>query len=808
MKGENDMNRKIISTFLVFIMILSLGTITFAKTGNEKIDWLVEKKFVEGDGSGDLNLNGNLTREEAATIIVKALGKETLVASYQNVENIFKDMNSKVWSNGMVNVAVQEKIVSGFPDKTFGPKKNITYQEIITMLVQVKGGLTAEEQKAGVWPTPYILKANELGILDSSMKSLDYKKDATRLVAFEMLYNTVKPNEDKDLNAYKAIVREVERVYSIDKDELGLTIFKDSNNASKYKSNEYTRIKHTNKDSLEDLLGKVVKVKLDDNNNLKSYEIDNSYDYLMGKAEFRRDEVTLNGKTYDILFKDSSDNVNNKLQFVYHNDEEIDYNDFYNKVESDFARITVDGNKVLAIESFSFSKAEPILKVDGNKVTFTDERSMVIDRAILIKDNVLKTVDLADIQDFSIGHVYGDRQILVTEEVELDGILDNVLYKDREGVVVRVDNKDYKVSDKFHMVYSTDGDKFIVLDSDKAYDDLYLIRGQEVKFGVDAAGNIKYVVSSKTSDEDFYIVSRVSSNHIRLIDKSGKKVEFEISLKTLIKDVNKRDIKLNSLKEGDLVYIIKDGKDINNLYLVKDFEGMKIASISINKNSDGKFALDKKYIVDKDTNSFLFHEDSKGITDIESMEVNKVLENTKSDAKLKAYIISDYDFDRLKVGDKVITSGDKDQVNTILFTGFKQSLKNSKEEIVRLRYKFRVGYDDEIEGFVGDKSVVYKVEKNAKLIDINPDEYVKLFINENNEVIGVELIFNNSDKYLEVTKLESSSGKVVEITVKENSKEKSYWVTSDYIEIGFVKEGSLVKLHFNQDGEVDIILVK
>ena len=75
-------------------------------------------------------------------------------------------------------------------------------------------------------------------------------------------------------------------------------------------------------------------------------------------------------------------------------------------------------------------------------------------------------------------------------------------------------------------------------------------------------------------------------------------------------------------------------------------------------------------------------------------------------------------------------------------------------------------------------------------------------------MIGSELIFNNSDKYLEVTKLESSSGKVVEITVKENNKEKSYWVTSDYIEIGFVKEGSLVKLHFNQDGEVDIILVK
>lgn len=795
-------NKKIISSLLIFLMLIGFGNISLAKTGNEKIDWLVEREFVVGSGNGDLNLNGVLTREEAATIIVRALGKESLAPLYQSVENKFTDMNTKVWSNGVVNMAVEQGIVNGYPDSTFRPKENISYQEIITMLVKAKGGLTEKEIKSAPWPTSYILKAGELGILDG-IKLDDVKSKITRLKAFEMLYNTVAKEvieaEEKGMYSYKALVTEVERVYAIDKNEMGLVILQTAE-GNKYRVNDYTRVRFNNIDSVDDLLGKVIKVKLDENNNVKGYEVDNSYKYISGLVEFKRNEITLDKNTYDL--------GSSKLQAVYHNDKTTSYADLYSNGKSDFARITLDKDKVIAIESFEFSKVEPIEKIDGNKVKFTDGRTEVVDRAITIQDDKLVQTNLKDVKELNIGHIYNDNKILVSKEIGLKGKLDNVVSRDGKDVIVRIDDKEYKVSNKFNMLYSSDGKEFIALDSAKAYDDLYLLRGQEVVYGLDAAKNIKYIVSSKPQNEAFYIVDRALTKDVRLIDSSGNKVEFEIDLKTKLENTSGGKIELKNLSSGDLVYVLRDGKYIEKVVLVKEYNTIKNSSVKVEKDSNGKFDIGRKYIVNKDAISLLFYEEGNELKEVKALTLDKLLQNASTDSNLRVFMFSDYEFDKMKLSKNIITSGEENRINLMIFTGFKQTTEGTREELVKLRYDFKANFDDEIEGFIGSELVKIKLDKNTKLPNLTVGEYIKIYINSEDKIIKGEIVFRDSDNFIEVVSVDIGSGKLIEITVMENGKAKSYWVAKEHIEMGTTKKGSFVKLHLNTDGEVDIILVK
>ncbi len=789
-----DKINKIIASLLAFFMVLSLGGVSLAQSGNDKIDWLLEQQFVVGNEDGDLNLEDSLTREEAATIIVKALGKEETAALYQSIESAFTDMNKDVWSNGMVNVAVEAKIVNGFPDKTFGPKKNITNQEIITMLVQVKGGLTDEDIKSAPWPTPYIVKAGALGILkDVDVKDLE--ANASRLEAFEMLYNTVAEGVSGD--SYTALVTEIDRVHAIGKDEMGLIIL-DSFEDAKYEVSAYTRAKFKDIDDYQALLGKVIKVTLDDNNNIEGYTVDKSYDYLMGNVEFKSDSVVLNGHSYGGL---------RDVKFAYHNDKKISYNDLL-KAQSDFARITVEKNNLVTIESFTFSKVEPIKAVDGDKLEFMDGRKFAVDNVILFANDTVKAIDIKDIKPMDIGHIYGDGNILISRQVALKGKLDNVIAGENKDVIVKIDDKDYKVSRKFNMFYSTDGKEFIYLDANKVYADVYAIRGQDIVYGLDLAGDIKYIVSSKVANEAFYIVDKTLSSDIKLFDINGKSVEYKVDLKSNIEDMNGKKISLKDLNSGDLVYITKGEDHIDKIDLAVKYSDIKAKSVKIGKDSKGQFEIDRKYKLSDNIVSLLFNEDGKTLKEVNSIDLDHILENSKEDSNLKAFMLSDYEFDKLKLSDKVITSGDKNSINLIIFSGFEQSVKDAKQEVIKLKYRFKNDYDDEIEGQYKKDFVKRKLAKDAKLENMEAGDFARFYLNEKNEIIEGELIFKDSDKFIEVVEVEATSEGLLEITVKENGKNKNYWASKDIIEIGSAVEGSMVKIHVNDKGEVDIILVK
>lgn len=89
--------------------------------------------LVKGYETGEFRPNAKITRQEIAAILVRALGIDDTV--YANEKTSFKDDQSIApWARGSVVVAVKEGLIQGYPDGTFGPRKNATRAETCMMV--------------------------------------------------------------------------------------------------------------------------------------------------------------------------------------------------------------------------------------------------------------------------------------------------------------------------------------------------------------------------------------------------------------------------------------------------------------------------------------------------------------------------------------------------------------------------------------------------------------------------------------------------------------------------------------------------
>lgn len=223
------MNKKVISLVLALVMVLGTFTSVFAaekteepakkdakveetkkeapKAGEKvekvvgkdnKIQYIVDKKFVKGYEDGSMGYDKNITRAEITRLLVLANGNEELANSLQGSMKLYTDVDTKHWANGVISVGTTRPsdankiaMLAGYPDKSFKPDKNVTYAELAKMLVVlVKKDLTEDMVKNAKWATSWMLWAKELGILED-VKIEDSNAFATRADAFTMVYNAL-----------------------------------------------------------------------------------------------------------------------------------------------------------------------------------------------------------------------------------------------------------------------------------------------------------------------------------------------------------------------------------------------------------------------------------------------------------------------------------------------------------------------------------------------------------------------------------------------------------------------------------------
>ena len=213
------MNKKIISLVLALVMVLGTFTSVFAAEPTKKADakkaeagekvekvvgkdnkiqYVIDKKLVEGYEDGNYGLDKNIKRSEITRLLVLANGNEELAKQLQGSMKIYSDVDAKHWANGVISVGTTVPsdangiaMLAGYPDGSFKPENDVTYAELAKMLVVlVKEDLTADMVKNAKWATSWMTWAAQLGILDD-VNVVDSNKAANRADAFTMVYNAL-----------------------------------------------------------------------------------------------------------------------------------------------------------------------------------------------------------------------------------------------------------------------------------------------------------------------------------------------------------------------------------------------------------------------------------------------------------------------------------------------------------------------------------------------------------------------------------------------------------------------------------------
>ncbi len=138
---------------------------------------------ISGFEDGSVKPDEKVTRAQMASIVLRLLNLGA--STYQN---IFTDVDGGHWAAGQIQAAYEGGIVNGMGDGTFAPDAQVTYAQVIVMLVNALNFKTDAEM-AGGWQQGYIKIAGEKDILKNAQSSAD--EPADRGLVIKMVYNTL-----------------------------------------------------------------------------------------------------------------------------------------------------------------------------------------------------------------------------------------------------------------------------------------------------------------------------------------------------------------------------------------------------------------------------------------------------------------------------------------------------------------------------------------------------------------------------------------------------------------------------------------
>ncbi len=241
------MYKKFLSLLIVFIMLISYTEIGFSEINRmnfpdvsnspyrEDIIYLKALGTLKGDGNtGMFRPNSYLSRQEFAIIVTRlsdllelstlkmrpgdpipdiditlnqALDSDNLPSPQPVLDEIvFSDKNNiSDWALDRVLSASKKGLVRGYPDGSFGPRRNLTGPEAITVLLRVLGYESIIDTND--WPSAYLKMAVELGMLDD-IKHID-NSPISREVMAKLTFNSLFIPPIKELDGKRAFFKPV-----------------------------------------------------------------------------------------------------------------------------------------------------------------------------------------------------------------------------------------------------------------------------------------------------------------------------------------------------------------------------------------------------------------------------------------------------------------------------------------------------------------------------------------------------------------------------------------------------------------------
>lgn len=136
-----------------------------AKAINDKVEDLLDDQNSSGGGSGGGGGGGSAGMSGGLT------NYTPIVAGGKEETDVFSDMANHAWAKEAVHELNELGVVSGVGADMFAPARQITREELLTMLLRAYGinpqGATTDkfsDVASGAWYAPYVAKGMELGV--------------------------------------------------------------------------------------------------------------------------------------------------------------------------------------------------------------------------------------------------------------------------------------------------------------------------------------------------------------------------------------------------------------------------------------------------------------------------------------------------------------------------------------------------------------------------------------------------------------------------------------------------------------------
>lgn len=143
---------------------------TFFDTRGTKYEGVVERMaklgIVNGMTETTFAPNKGVTRAELAKIVTKLRGIEDYAESVE-YKKTFSDVSKDDWFYPYVIIASDLEMINGYEDGTFKPNKEVTYAELIAILLRNLGYTNITEDSPNGWYWNYVAKMRELELNDN-----------------------------------------------------------------------------------------------------------------------------------------------------------------------------------------------------------------------------------------------------------------------------------------------------------------------------------------------------------------------------------------------------------------------------------------------------------------------------------------------------------------------------------------------------------------------------------------------------------------------------------------------------------------
>lgn len=177
--------KRLFSFVLAIVMIFSMTAFAGAVDTDysDAASHLAALDILKGDGKGNLMLDQNVTRYQAALFFVQALTGKTDVEIWNanKVSGVFTDVTEY---GTAIDYGHGIGLILGRGNGVYGPNDNITYQDMLVMAVRALGYETDKMN----YPYGYILAADKLG-LTNDIDLVNYKAYLTRGETAQLMWN-------------------------------------------------------------------------------------------------------------------------------------------------------------------------------------------------------------------------------------------------------------------------------------------------------------------------------------------------------------------------------------------------------------------------------------------------------------------------------------------------------------------------------------------------------------------------------------------------------------------------------------------